>query len=616
MTTIANIDINLRATTEQLDSGFARGKSKTKQAVDEISQIQRMANVASPVTDVFSSQLRSLPVIGQVSDGFMHAARSAGGFSAAGVAAGAAVGVALAGVVAGAMAAAHAVSEITAQMEEIDRMSDRAKSLGLSFAELTTLNLSLGETSGLDSSAIEASIQKLELNLAEAATKDGAARQAFEKLGLDAADLMSRGPLQAIEEISIATQQLKNPTEQLAVSYDLFGKSGAMLVSSLREGPDAIREMEQFARNFGLTLTDAQAEQVGAANDAWARVSEVATGAYRQIAAEISPVLNVIADEVLGIADGFGGWHAALPAIVDNFVWFEGTCYDVYELLALSHTILAKMVALDFSGIGDAMQDAFSFDTGDQWLAKVNEAREAAKAAADGAQPQFGAMSGYEAGLEAAKEAERIAEEGRKAEEQLLKERERVAQAEADARRNARDNIQQEIDIMREINSQRMAGNKPDERAIREFFAAGLDQFTGPFVENFKKLQAERTQLEEVSAELDKASDIRDSLKSPFQKMQEQMREIADLNAKGLLTSREAQLASVQLARDTLPGAAGAGASTLVQGTAEAYKKSLELDGQTDERKEMRKLAENQLKVAQDQLKELKNGGGRIAIVR
>jgi hypothetical protein len=614
MTTIANIDINLRATTDQLDTGFAKGRSKTKQAVDEISQIQRMANVASPVTDVFSSQIRSLPVIGQVSDGFMHAAKAAGGFSAAGVAAGGAVAVALAGIVGSAMAASYAVGQIREQLDVIDQMSDRAKSLGMTFADLSTLNLSLGETSGLDSSAIEASIQKLELNLAEAATKDGPARQAFAKLGLDAADLMSRGPLEAIKEISEATQQLKNPTEQLAVSFDLFGKSGAMLVSSLREGAEAIEEMEAFATGFGLTLSEVQAEQVGALNDSFARLEGIATGVWRQIAAEAAPVLSVITVGIEDVSAAMAGWPNVASAVVSELVLAAGTAYDLFEAVDAVRVVMRQIASGDISNIDDTIRSAMTFDTGQKWLAEVNKQREAAAAAST--KPEFGAMSGFEAGLESAKEAERIASEARKAEQDLLKEKERVAQAEANSRLNARDNLQQEINIMREIASQRLAGGKPDEKAIREMFAAGLDQFAGPFVENFKKLQEERTQLEKVTADLDKAKEIQDSLKTPFQKMQDEMKDVADLASKGLLSSREAGLAAVQLARDNLPGAAGAGASTLIQGTAEAYRKSVELDGKNDERKALRKLAEDQLKVAQDQLKELKNGGGRIAIVR
>lgn len=611
MTTIANIDINLRATTEQLDSGFARGKSKTKQAVDEISQIQRMANVASPLTDVFSSQIRSLPVIGQVSDGFMHAARSAGGFSVAGVAAGAAVGVALAGVVAGFMAVSHAIDRISDQLKVIDDMSDRAKSLGMTFIELNTLDLSLAETSGLDASAIEASVQRLQVRLAEAAAGDGNARRLFEQMGLDAADLIAAGPLGAMEQLSEAMQGMSD-AEQLRIAVELFGRSGAMLVNSLREGPEALREMERFAQQVGLALSEAQAEQVGAANDAWARVEMIATGAWRQIAAEASPVLEVIASKVLGIGEGFAYWHVGLPMMVDGTTLLAGTLYDLYEIAIGFFKAMYSLTTLDFSGAVDELRDAANFGTGNEWLAEVNAAREAARVAAENSRNNRSTPEGVEAELNAAREAERIAEEGRRAEEQLLKEKERIAKAEEDARNNKIKSIKEEIALLNAENTAIRNGTDFDPRAARELIeAAGQPP---AFIEELQRLQEERKNQESVKADLESASDIRDSLKSPLQKMQEQMLEIADLNKKGLLTNREAQLAAVQLARDTLPGAAGAGASTLVQGTAEAYRKTLEMNAQAEHEKAVEQYAEEQLRVQRNMLAELRNGGGVLRI--
>lgn len=612
MTTIANIDINLRARTDQLDAGLARGRSKTKQAVEEISQMGRMGNIVSPVTDIFSNQVRSLPVIGQVADGFTHAARSAGGFSAAGVAAGAAVGVALAGIVAGAMAAAHAVSQITAQMQEIDRMSDRAKSLGMSLSELTTLDLSLGETSGLDAGTIEASLQKLRVTLANAAAGDANARKMFEQLGLDAADLIAAGPLEAMAQLSEAMDGMTD-ADQLRVAVELFGKSGAMLVNSLREGPEALREMEQFARSVGMALSDAQAEQVGAANDAWARVEMIATGAWRQIAAEASPVLDVIADKVLGIGAGFSYWHVGLPIAVDTYTKLAGLLFDMSELTVNMFRFMYKISTLDFSGAMEVVQAGADFSTGQDWVDEIAASRQAAAEAAKAAEEKRRVTAEQaEAEINAAKEAERIAEENRRAEENLLKERERVAKAEEDARTRRVESIREEIALVTAESAALAGGLEFDARAARELIeAAGQPP---EFVAELQRLQNERKQAEAERDARQEAVDIRESVKSPLDRVAPEFQRISSLLERGLLTREEALAASVKLARENMPGAAGAGASTLVQGTAEAYRKTLEMNAQVEHEKAIEQYAEEQLRVQRDMLAQLKNGGAVLRL--
>ncbi len=552
--------------------------------------------------------------IGQVANA-ANAAKLAGAGMSVGMVAGLGAVAAAAGVVvAGFMAVSHAVEQVNVQRKVIDDMSDRAKSLGMTFSELNTLDLSLAETSGLDASAIEASMQKLQVKLAEAAAGDGNARKLFEKMGLDAADLIAAGPLKAMEQLSEATQGM-NDAEQLRLSVELFGKSGAMLVNSLREGPEALREMERFAQQIGLALSEAQAEQVGAANDAWNRVNMIATGTWRQIAAEASPVLKVIADEVLGIGVGFSYWHMGLPLMVDSATRLAGTLYDAYEILIGSYKTMYNIATLDFSGVADAFNDAVTFDTGAKWVAQVNAAREAARAAAENAGKNRSTAEGVEAELNAVREAERIASEGRRAEEQLLKERERIAKAEEDARNNKIKSLKDEIAFLNVENTAGLMGMDFDPRVAKELIeAAGQPP---AFIEELQRLQDERKTQENLKADLEAARDIRESLKSPLEKIAPQFDRLRDLLDKGRLTNEEAMSAGLQLARDNLPGAAGAaGASTLVQGTAEAYRKTLEMNAQAEHEKAVEQFAEEQLKVQRDMLAQLKNGGGILRITK
>lgn len=357
MAVLKYLDIVLGAKIDKLDTGLAAGKGK----VTDFSKSMRTAfdNTSA------GSALSSLTALGP-----------------AGMVAGAAVAGGLAVITSAGAAAAIAINGISDQLGEIDSIGDSAKRMGMNFSELVDQRLALGRSSGMDEGSIDASLQKMQLNLREAQSGSGDLANSLQALGLDAGQLLEAGPLAAIKQISQASQQLKTPIDQSKLAFDLFGKSGVGLVTVLRDGPEAIDEMANRAKQLGLELSQAQVEQVGAANDAWEDLQLVATGAFRQIAAEVAPVITTILGHVDDVAMSFGGWQTALPTIVDSAVYLAGAFYDVFEVVDLTRATLSNIKSLNFSGIGEDFTSAMDFGSGQKWVDQINQARQAAKEAA------------------------------------------------------------------------------------------------------------------------------------------------------------------------------------------------------------------------------------------
>lgn len=324
--------------------------------------------------------VRLPPVIPQVNASGVTSAM--GGVSAAGVAAGAAVAAAFVAVGVAVIGAAATIRGVRDQMGEIDATADAAKRLGFEFNELVQLRMAIGRSTGMDDSQIDSALSKMQLNLQAAKSGSGALAEQLKSLGLDAGQLLEAGPVEAMKQISAAAQQMKSPIDQNRLAFDLAGKAGVALAQSLRDGPEAIDEAATKAKQLGLTLSQAQTEQVGAANDAWEDMQLIATGVFRQIAAEVSPVITAISTSITDVGMSFGGWQSALPTIVDNTVLFTGAVYDAYELVTGVYTTLYKLSNLDFSGAGETIKSALDVSTGVNMLAKVQEARDAAAAAA------------------------------------------------------------------------------------------------------------------------------------------------------------------------------------------------------------------------------------------
>ncbi len=341
--------------------------------------------MAAGVDEVIDAEFELLGVSKQVDNSVIGSTASFGSMRGVGIAAAAGIGIGIVGVASAALATAHAIGEVRKEMQFIDETTDAAQRLGMSFHEIVTLRRSLGETSGMDDSAIDASMQKLQLNLREASKGSGDLHELLTGVGVDAGQLLETGPVEQMKVLSLAMQEMKKPRGSNEPCHGALRQTGSCT------GHLVARRSRAHGRNgasytcLGLSLSDTQAQQVGAANDAWQKVSDIATGAWRQIAAEVSPVLTVIAQEIMDFAEPIKGWHNGLSFVVDGFVSVTGWVYDLYEVVTLTHSVMQKLVTLDFSGVGESIESALSFDTADKWQAKINDARKAASEAAENA---------------------------------------------------------------------------------------------------------------------------------------------------------------------------------------------------------------------------------------
>lgn len=297
-----------------------------------------------------------------------------GGVAAAFAPIGIAAGAAFAAVAAGAGLAAVAISKLKEGQNAIDETAKAADKLGVSFNELGGLRLAIAESTGLDDSEADKAIEKLLINLTEAAAGAGKAKEQLDRLGLDAGALIAAGPVEALKQISERTGLITNQTEQLKLAYDLFGRSGTALITMLRGGPEAIAEAARFQEKWN-GLTEQQVATVEAANDAWGRVSLIVAGITQELAAEAAPLFKTIADEILAIADGFENIDFYIKTFVEDLAAALGIAVDLAEAVGAVANLLDPS-----KGIGDitaGFKAAGDFSTGQNYVQKLLERRQA-----------------------------------------------------------------------------------------------------------------------------------------------------------------------------------------------------------------------------------------------
>jgi hypothetical protein len=373
---IQYLDIILGARTSKLDNGLDRSKKGVKDLRSDLAKRLPGGGFISNAVSSFRS---------------MHPAALL-----------AAVGVA--GITAAVTGATIALSKIHDEMGTIDEIAKSAAQANVTFRELAGFRLAVGESSGLDESAADKALVKLQLRLREAERTGNELDQMLADIGLNSGELLRRGPLDAMRQLAVATQDMQDPAAQLELAFRLFEEEGSKLVNTLRGGPEALAESIGFADQW-LSLTQAQAKQVENSNDAWGRVNALATGMWRQIAAEAAPVLEVIADEILAFADGFGGTQEIIPTIVDGMLIVAGVLFDLVEASMTFQRVWHSIAMLDFEGAGKAIQDGADFSTAQTLLEKVNRARQDALEASQ----QIATGLEDPAAIEARMEAEKLA---------------------------------------------------------------------------------------------------------------------------------------------------------------------------------------------------------------
>lgn len=373
MAVIENLDIVLGARTEKYDRGLDLATGRLGKFQADVNLFgQTIDATMVPLRDFAGSIWASVP-------GSNAAASAFTGMQGAGLAAGASLAGAFVAVASAAAAARIVIAGVSEEMGRIDELSDAANKLGITFADLASLQLGLGQASGLDAEGVNAGIQRMTLTLVEAQDESSKVGKSLRAIGLDAGALLRAGPVAALQQIAAATQQMKSPTDQLALAYQLFGKQGVALVSALREGPDAIAAMRAEAEQLNLTLTQAQANQVGAANDAWEKVQEAANGVFRQIAAEGAPTLQALAESILDIVRATKGWESSLPAIVDYLTIGLGVVMNWVQLLARGAMTLEAMARNDWGAAASNALAALDASNPQQMLAAMQAARAAAR---------------------------------------------------------------------------------------------------------------------------------------------------------------------------------------------------------------------------------------------
>ena len=205
----------------------------------------------------------------------------------------------------------------------IDSQAKLAQSLGSTTASIQVLQRA-GDLAGVSLGQIEQGTIQLTRRLSQAAAGTGPAVDALDRLGLSADDLAQLPLDERIATIQDAIERLIPPTQRAAVASQLFGDRAGVVFSRIDSA--TLRQATEDVRDFGVAVSEQDADRIEQTNDALSRLALIGRGVANRLTVALAPALKAAADGIAAISRTGGPVARALEGLgraakfaVDNF---------------------------------------------------------------------------------------------------------------------------------------------------------------------------------------------------------------------------------------------------------------------------------------------------------
>lgn len=238
-------------------------------------------------------------------------------------------------------------------IDAADRLNDLSKKTGVAVETLGGLGFA-AKQSGTDLDGVAKAFAKLNLHIAEGAGGNQEVLKAFDAVGVSAKELKTLAPDQILAKIATAFASYADGPEKAAIGNKLFGKSYQDIIPLLDEGGAKLQENIEYYKKYG-GVTAEVAQQADDFNDVLTKIGLLSGAFGRQLAAELLPSLQGLADEFLRAKENTGEFKSAASDVAEVLKTLAvGAIYAGTEVVVLGKAIgaaTAQMVALATDGV-------------------------------------------------------------------------------------------------------------------------------------------------------------------------------------------------------------------------------------------------------------------------
>lgn len=200
-------------------------------------------------------------------------------------------------------------------MTQVDAQTKLARSLGMTTAEFQKMALVANEA-GVSQEKLSVALGMMQRNIV-------LSEKALAQFGIQVRELRGLAPEEQFARIAEQINSLQDPAERAAAAMTVFGRSGREAIGMLEDYAVKADNARAFQEKFGIAVSEIDAANIEAANDALGRIGQVLRGVGNMIAAYVAPLIQKMADAFLdsGIdADMFRAAGEKAVAIVGGAV--------------------------------------------------------------------------------------------------------------------------------------------------------------------------------------------------------------------------------------------------------------------------------------------------------
>ncbi|MDR3109125.1 MAG: hypothetical protein LBU65_05480 [Planctomycetaceae bacterium] len=200
------------------------------------------------------------------------------------------------------------VTDFSSFGDKISKMSQRT---GIAARDLSLLGFA-AEQCGASVDSIGDGFKYLSRNTVAAANGSKTALAMFSNLGIDFNKLKLLSKADQFRLIAEQIKKIGDESKQTDIAMKMFGRGGTSLLPLFQEGAAGIAKLMNEADTLGIGISEDDAKNAAALNDAMNRLSRSWFGVKNAIAAGISPLL-------VGIMDGVSSLIKSLRSAASGF---------------------------------------------------------------------------------------------------------------------------------------------------------------------------------------------------------------------------------------------------------------------------------------------------------
>ena len=198
--------------------------------------------------------------------------------------------------------------------EEMVRASQRT---GMTVEQLSALKFAAEQT-GTTFEGVQKSLGLFSRNVADLSGKANPATKELERMGIATRDAhghilpLHDLLLQVAERFSKEADGATKSAEAMA----LFGRGGRELIPLLDKGAAGIKELEERARELGVTMSDGDARAAANLGEEVKALDAELEGIKRRLSMELVPAFSLIAETLLGNKEAWIVWGKGVEVVV------------------------------------------------------------------------------------------------------------------------------------------------------------------------------------------------------------------------------------------------------------------------------------------------------------